>query len=92
MATDPGNGVNDKEKDDGQKGQMKYKNNLTVNIELLGEERIPTIEVISNVRMLCGGLLACRSVGPRKFEITMSNEKGKDRLLDGFKIGDTCGS
>lgn len=66
-----------------------FEKKLTVNIELLGEERVPTYEVIQSARLLCGGLLACRSIGTRKYELTMSNEKGKQRLLEGFKIGNT---
>lgn len=62
---------------------------LTVNIELLGEVKIPTYEIIQSARLLCGGLLACRSIGTRKYELTMSNDKGKQRLLEGFKIGNT---
>lgn len=61
-------------------GRLIYDKNLTVNLELLGDEKIPTIDVITNVKMLCGGLMACRSVGPRKLEVTMSIEKGKERL------------
>lgn len=74
-------------KDSGK--SMMFDREMTMNIELLGEEKIPVYELIQTVRMLCGGLLACQNTGPQKFELTMSNVKGKERLLDGFKIGNT---
>ena len=73
-----------------QAGEVSFEKKLTVNIELLGDVHIPTIEVIQSARLLCGGLLACRNIGDRKFELTMSNINGKQRLLEGFKIGETA--
>ena len=92
MANDPKHGTNERDTDNGQKkhvGDAKFEKALTVNIELLGDTKIPTFEVIQSARLLCGGLLACRSIAARKYELTMSNAKGKERLLEGFKIGDT---
>ena len=89
---DQGNGHDNEKTNNGQKkmaNEAKFEKNLTVNIELLGEVKIPTFEVIQSARLLCGGLLACRSIAERKYELTMSNIKGKERLLEGFKIGET---
>lgn len=65
-----------------------YGKELTVCVELQGEESITTTELMKNVRELCGGLLACRTTGDRRYELTMSHQRGKDRLLEGFKIGE----
>ena len=84
MANGLKHGVNDKEIDNGQKklvSDAKFEKTLTVNIELLGDVKIPTYEVIQSARLLCGGLLACRSIAARKYELTMSNVKGKERNL-----------
>ena len=91
MVNETRNGLDDRKMDNGQKKEsaVSFQKNLTVNIELLGNVRIPTIDVIQSARLLCGGLLACRSIGERKYELTMSNVKGKERLLEGFKIGET---
>lgn len=32
--------------------------------------------------------MACRATGERSYEVTMSHIKGKERLMDGSKIGD----
>ena len=93
MANESRTGINDKETENGQKklvNEAKYDTFLTVNIELLGDVTIPAYEVIQSARLLCGGLLACRSIAARKYELTMSNVKGKERLLEGFKIGETA--
>uniref|UniRef100_A0A3B5QSM6 CCHC-type domain-containing protein n=1 Tax=Xiphophorus maculatus TaxID=8083 RepID=A0A3B5QSM6_XIPMA len=59
----------------------------TVQIEVVGDEKISVLDLMKNIRFLCGGLLACRVLSAKKFEITLSNEKAKKRLLDGFKMG-----
>ncbi|XP_038153940.1 uncharacterized protein LOC119791735 [Cyprinodon tularosa] len=38
---------------------------------------------------MCGGLLACRLITEKKYEVTMSSAAGKKCLMDGFKIGST---
>lgn len=45
---------------------------------------------MKDIRMTYGALVGCRPTGPRKFEVTMANARGKARLLDGFEIGDTA--
>lgn len=67
------------------------KNNkkLTVSVELEGGSSISAMELMKYVRQLCGGLVACRVVGHNRYEMTMSHPKGKERLLEGFKMGET---
>lgn len=66
-----------------------YNRDLTVSIELIGDEKVNTTELMKCTRELCGGLVACRHTGTNKYELTMSHPKGKERLLEGFKIGNT---
>ncbi|KAK2878157.1 hypothetical protein Q8A73_014591 [Channa argus] len=65
----------------------KYVKNLTVMAEVLGEDRLKTLEVMRAMRDICGGVIAFRETGINKYEVTVKNEAGKKRLLDGFKIG-----
>uniref|UniRef100_A0A3P9PCM0 CCHC-type domain-containing protein n=1 Tax=Poecilia reticulata TaxID=8081 RepID=A0A3P9PCM0_POERE len=51
------------------------------------KEKVSALDLMKNIRFLCGGLLARRLITDKKFEITLSNVKAKQRLLDGFKIG-----
>lgn len=72
---------------DGGRLVKQFKKCLTVITELQGEGRVTITEFMRGIRLTCGGLLACRQTGARKYEVTMSSEKGKDKLLEGFKIG-----
>ncbi|KAK0135237.1 Gag polyprotein [Merluccius polli] len=76
-------------KDDraGKMAEVKYEKELTVCVELQGSEKVTAGELMKAVIGMCGGLLACRMTGERKYELTMANEKAKDKLLDGMKIG-----
>lgn len=47
------------------------------------------MELIRVIRLLWGGVMVCRATGPKKFEITMSSGARKEKLIDGFKIGNT---
>lgn len=69
--------------------QTIYDRDLTVALELQGSEPVSAIELMRAVRGLCGGLVACRVNGIKTFEVTVSHVKCKDRILDGFKIGNT---
>lgn len=69
--------------------EKKYEKDLTVCVELVGENKIHVAELMMCVRDLCGGLMACRYTGLNKYELTMHHPKGKERLLEGFKIGQT---
>ena len=70
-----------------EEARKAYNRELTVSLEVTGNEEVPVLELMRAIRALCGGLIACRATGTRSYEITMSHVKGKERLLDGFKIG-----
>lgn len=61
---------------------------LVVNVEVDGEPQLPMIQLLKAVDNTCGRVIGCRNKGSNKWEITMSNPRGKERLLDGFKIGE----
>lgn len=69
--------------------EKKRNQSLTVRVEMEGDDTIPIMEMMSCIRGLCGGLMACRVLGPNKYEATMSHPKGKERLMEGFKINGT---
>lgn len=54
-------------------------------MEIEGNDPI-TIELLKAVQLTCGRVLGCRAKNDKRWELTMSNIKGKERLLDGFKI------
>lgn len=66
--------------------RRKYEKELTVNVEVIGEEKITTMELLRGIKEVCGMILGCRMKDRNKYEITMSHSKGKERLLDGLKI------
>ncbi|KAF0022217.1 hypothetical protein F2P81_025534 [Scophthalmus maximus] len=49
--------------------QQNYDKILTVQIELDGEEAVTSMELMTCVRELCGGLIACRVTGEKKYEL-----------------------
>ena len=62
---------------------------LTVVVEAEGESVTTVMDLMRCVRELCGGLLGCRYLTENKFEMTMSHPRGKERLMEGFKMGET---
>lgn len=87
------NQTNEEAKIDGRRNPdvngAKYEKSLTVSVELSGEEAVTTMDFIKAIRLMCGGITACRTTGTKTYEVTMSSEEGKERLMDGFKFGDT---
>uniref|UniRef100_A0A3B3IIS5 CCHC-type domain-containing protein n=1 Tax=Oryzias latipes TaxID=8090 RepID=A0A3B3IIS5_ORYLA len=75
--------------DGGETSSIRYERDLTIHVELVGEDPVSVSELLRYSRLLCGGVVACRSVGQKRYELTMSNAVGRDKLLDGFKIGNT---
>lgn len=69
--------------------QASYDKDLKVVLELQGTAPVSTMELLRALRGLCSGLVACRATGQRAYKVTMNHAKGKERLLDGFKMGDT---
>lgn len=76
-------------KDGWKQDNIQYEKLLTVSVEVMGADNVSALELMKNVRQVCGGLFACRATGVNKYEMTMSHPRGKDRLLDGFKIRDS---
>ena len=65
------------------------KKELTVCVELV-EEKVPSaVELMNGVRKQCGVMMGCRRLNDRAYEVTMSLWDGKERLIEGFKIGET---
>lgn len=61
---------------------------MTVALEFQGTKEISALKLMCCIKELCGRLMACQATGARSYEVTMSHIKGKERLMDGFKIGD----
>lgn len=84
-----------KEKDKGLARRMEdgsketgrsYEKKLTVMVEIVGNERITMMELLRKVKEECGEVIGCRYKNPKEYELTMNEEKGKKKLLDGIKI------
>lgn len=66
-----------------------YRKDLTVCVEMIGEDRITMMELLRGIKEVCGNVTGCRFKTPTKYEVTMNKEEGKTRLMDGFKIRNT---
>ncbi len=77
--------VREKE-DEGEQRRRNYEKQLTVLVEIEGEDRITMMEVLKKVREECGVVIGCRYKTPREYELTMEEERGKEKILDGLKI------
>lgn len=44
------------------------------------------MELLRSIKDVCREVVGCRMKGERKYEVTMRNGKGKERLMDGFMI------
>lgn len=53
----------EKEKINRMEKKINYEKDLTVQVELNGEETVTTMELMKCIRDLCGGLIACRLTG-----------------------------
>ena len=79
-------------KEDGAEGKTKEVRSdnivkeLVINVEIEGDDIITMIDLLKAVELICGRVLGCRTKNGKRWELTMSNIKGKERLLDGFKI------
>lgn len=70
----------------GQQNVRGYAKGLTVLVEIEGDNRITMMEMLRKVKEECGAVIACRYKTPKEYELTMEEEKGKEKLLDGLKI------
>lgn len=68
---------------------LAFTKDLTVSVELVGGKEVTALELMKGIRLGCGGLLACRPTGQKTFEVTMSDARGKAKLLEGFMFGET---
>ncbi len=66
--------------------RLNYEKRLTVLVEIVGEDRITMMQLLKKVREECGVVISCRYKNPREYELTMNEEKGKVKILDGLKI------
>lgn len=67
-----------------------FERSLTVAVEIIGEDKITMMELLRGINEVGGLVMGCRFKTKNKYEITMSHAKGKERLMDGFKIKDSC--
>lgn len=65
-----------------------FEKKLTVAVESIGEENVSMMELLKEIKRICGVVIGCRFKAQKKYEITMENEEGKGKLLDGLKIKD----
>ena len=75
------------QRDNRDQATRTYDKELTVEVEIEGEERITMMQLLRKVKEECGTVLACRFKTPKKYELTMQDDSGKEKLMDGLKIG-----
>lgn len=66
--------------------KQKYEKNLTVAVEIMGEEKITMMELLRGIKEVCGLVCGCRVKDEKRYEVTLSSARGKEKLMDGFKI------
>lgn len=79
---------NAQRKKHGGEGGLKNGKEFTVAVELMGEDKVTKMEILRSIKEVCGEVVGCRMKGERKYEITMRNGKGRDRLMDGLMMKD----
>ena len=70
-----------------QQNKVKYEKELTVMVEIDGAMEIGPMELVKAARLVCGQIIGCRQISKVKYELTLTSQKAKERLLDGFRIG-----
>ena len=70
----------------GEGRQKEYGKELTVDVEVEGTAVISMMDILREVKVQCGVVSGCRVRGKNNFEITMKDEVGKRRLLDGVRV------
>ena len=66
--------------------ERDYEKKLTLAVHIEGEDRVTMMQLLRAVRAECGVVIGCRYRTPTEYELTMLNEDGKNRLIDGLKI------
>lgn len=69
-------------------GVTEYTKEMTFAVEVQGEGELTTMGLLKEVKKECGTVVGCRAKGERKYEITMKDEEGSVKLLDGIKLKD----
>ncbi|XP_062241187.1 uncharacterized protein LOC133951326 isoform X1 [Platichthys flesus] len=70
----------------GEGRQKEYGKELTVDVEVEGTAVISMMDILREVKVQCGVVSGCRVRGKKNFEITMKDEVGKRKLLDGVRV------
>jgi len=66
--------------------ERSYGKELTVLVEIEGEDRITMMELLKSAKEECGGVVGCRYKSPKEYELTMEDARAKEKILDGLKI------
>ncbi|XP_028974685.1 uncharacterized protein LOC114837325 [Esox lucius] len=67
--------------------EKSYDKACTVEVDIIGDQELSVLEILRGIEQAGGTVLGCRRKGTRKYEITMSHICGKERLMDGLRIG-----
>ncbi|KAJ8332356.1 hypothetical protein SKAU_G00426490 [Synaphobranchus kaupii] len=52
-----------------------YDKYLTMSVEIVGEDKVTMMELLSGIKEVCGKVTGCRFKSPGKYEVTLSHEK-----------------
>ena len=69
-----------------EKESRTYEKELTIEVDIQGEDRVTMMELLKKVKEECGIVIACRFKTPKKYELTMQDAGGRDKMMDGIKI------
>lgn len=59
-----------------------------MSVQLQGTGKVMIAKLMQAVVGMCGGLLACKVLRERTFELTIASAGGKERLMEGLKVRD----
>ena len=67
--------------------EEKYKKELTVVVAVeSGKAVVSVMDLLKGVKKECGVVMGCRGKGDGLYEVTMADEKGKNKIMDGIRI------
>ncbi|KAI9540434.1 hypothetical protein NQZ68_040444 [Dissostichus eleginoides] len=65
----------------------KYKKELTVVVAVeSGKVAVSVMDLLKGVQKECGVVMGCRVKGDELYEVTMADEKGKNKIKEGIRI------
>ncbi|TKS65241.1 hypothetical protein D9C73_028576 [Collichthys lucidus] len=70
----------------GGRRERLYGKDLTVEVEVEGSAEVSMMDILRGVAEQCGVVTGCRVRREKTYEITMDEEAGKRKLLDGLRI------